>query len=310
MKILIMSFQYKPMFFLIFLVFLSSKLLANSYYQQIRKEYESLLDKKYVLLPHRGNFLLPVVYNDNPNNGVFNGSAIQTQIQERGEIVKPAEAEFQLSFTLLTDKNFFGSGLGLFIGYTQKSYWQVYNSEWSKPFRESNYAPEVFLRKIFDKPKDVFGMKLVVVDIGLIHQSNGQIQELSRSWDRIYFRTAFLKNRFSLIADIWYRFPERESEDENKSIYKYVGYGELMLRYNTGNNYYQLTILPGTERQGVEFSYSYPINDAIRFFTKISHGYGLSLQDFDHENRKIGIGFSLGDPFTNNPDTARDSWFF
>lgn len=289
-------------------IVLSSNSLANEYFHKVKKDYESLMEKKYILLPHKGNYLMPFVYNSNPNNSIYSAALPQDQLSKKGEITKDTEAEFQLSFSIVADKNIFKTEWDLFISYTQKSFWQVYNSAWSKPFRETNYAPEIYLRRIFDKPIEILGLKFVLFDAGLIHQSNGQIQALSRSWDRIFVRTAFIKNRFTMMLDLWYRLPERSSEDENKSIYKYRGYGELRLAYGAGDNFYQLRILPGTYRQGVELEYSYPINDAIRFFTKISHGYGLSLQDFDHESQKIGIGFSLGDPFTNNPDKT-NSWF-
>jgi len=33
---------------------------------------------------------------------------------------------------------------GLYFGFTAMSFWQVYNDAVSKPFRETNYEPEVF----------------------------------------------------------------------------------------------------------------------------------------------------------------------
>ena len=54
----------------------------------------------------------------------------------------PDEAKFQISFKR---RLFEYEWVPLYLGYTQKSFWQVYDGPKSRPFRENNYNPEMFL---------------------------------------------------------------------------------------------------------------------------------------------------------------------
>lgn len=271
---------------------------ANINFDQVKTEYDSLVEKSYILLPHKGNYILPISYNNNPNNKVFETVENNPEFSDRGRYNKNLETEFQVSFLILTNKNIFGTNFNTFVGYTHKAFWQLYNEEWSRPFRETNYEPEFFARYIYNEPKIVLGMNLIAYDVGIVHQSNGQIQELSRSWNRIFTRMAFLSGSTLMNFSLWYRLPEDESDDENPNIYRYLGYGEIDLIHRFKEDNMHLKIIPGTKYLSGELSYSTPWKEGLRFYTKISYGYGLSLQDYNHEGRKVGIGITLADPFS------------
>ena len=56
------------------------------------------------------------------------------------------EAKFQLSFkTKVVQDLLWGKG-DIWIGYTQKAHWQIYNSDISRAFRELNYEPEIIFK--------------------------------------------------------------------------------------------------------------------------------------------------------------------
>src|SRR3546814_1432332 len=71
------------------------------------------------------------------------------------------------------------------MGYTQSSRWQVYNGEISRPFRETNYEPEILL--VFRNNYQLGGWKGRMAAVGINHQSNGRADPLSRSWNRVMF---------------------------------------------------------------------------------------------------------------------------
>ncbi len=71
----------------------------------------------------------------------------------------------------------------LWFGYTQLSYWQLFNSDLSRPFRTTDPEPEI--TSIY--PTDAAlpgGWRLRYSGLSLVHQSNGQSPPLSRSWNR------------------------------------------------------------------------------------------------------------------------------
>ena len=89
---------------------------------------------------YRPNYILPVVYSSNANDSP------QTPTQPAPLLPGPldeTEAEFQLSFKLKLWEDILGGSSALWLGYTQRSFWQVYNEDLSRPFRETNYEPEL-----------------------------------------------------------------------------------------------------------------------------------------------------------------------
>ena len=263
--------------------------------EKVKNTYLELKDKRFLLLPHKGNFLLPLSYNHKARES-SSRSVLLNEFPERGRYNKDLETEFQISFSINIFSDILGSDYDFYLGYTHHSWWQVYNKNWSRPFRESNYNPEFFFRKVYSVKGDSNNIQLVLNDMGYQHQSNGQIQELSRSWDRIYIRQIYSWKRLLLTLSLWHRMSD--DIDDNPDIQRYLGYGELSIDYRFKKAMAGIRIIPGDRYAGAELSYSYPLQDNIRFFTKAFYGYGNSLIDYNNKNRRLGIGFILTDPRT------------
>ena len=81
------------------------------------------------------NFIL-TSFVDEPNVTPFLALDPDAQLEDR-------EMMFQLSIKAPIWHNMFGSDIDGYFGYTTKSYWQLFNDEFSAPFRETNYQPEL-----------------------------------------------------------------------------------------------------------------------------------------------------------------------
>ena len=93
---------------------------------------------------------------------------------------------------------FNGAG-DIFAGYTQRSFWQMYNR--SAPFRETDYEPEVWLRRVVNTP--LLGWNVSTVALGLNHQSNGRSDQYSRSWNRVLGSVALERGNYAVVVRPW-----------------------------------------------------------------------------------------------------------
>lgn len=204
------------------------------------------------------------------------------------------ELIYQLSLKQrLLNRNFY-------FAYTQKSFWQVYNAQGSRPFRETNYNPEVFYRW---KPRWQRAPGLGL-DIGLDHESNGKALPDSRSWNRIISAVFYETPSQLYHLRLWYRLPESRgrdaddpTRDDNPDIYRYYGYGEFRWQNRLSRPGQQLDLmLRGNPRTGygaIDLTYSAPFSDWAFWNISLWHGYGESLIDYDHSTTRLGIGLML-----------------
>ena len=98
-----------------------------------------------------------------------------------------------------------------------------------------------------------------------------------------------------LSARTWYRLPEDDEDDDNPHMHRYYGYGEVRGTYAPNKNTFSAMFRPGTDKNSVELTWSYPITDYLRLYTQYFNGYGESLLDYNARTERIGIGVALND---------------
>ena len=246
----------------------------------------------WVARPYRPLFILPVRYSNNPNDY----PQTPTQPAPPASLsLDNSEAEFQLSFKTKGAENLFGYRADLWFAYTQQSQWQVYNSAISRPFRETNYQPEMFL--VIPTRYELLGLTGRFIDLGLVHQSNGRADPLSRSWNRAYAQFGFERGNFALLVRPWYRFKEDYADDNNPDINRYMGYGDFTAIYKQGGQEFTLLgrLNAGTGYGAAEGTWSFPIHVRLKGYIKIFTGYGETMIDYNWKQSSIGIGVLLAD---------------
>lgn len=290
-------------FFLLFFVLSFSAFGQIDFYddddyvlEDLKNQYNQLLDSRYSLFPHKGTFLLPMTTNSMVHENLY--SEIRNTEPTRGDYYKSTEAEFQISFMIPVLRSVDYNGWDLLFAYTHHSWWQVYNPVWSRPFRETNYMPEVFTRKLFLKKVAKTNLRLTTLDFGYVHQSNGQIQMLSRSWDRLFARGTFIHDDFMMNVTAWYRLPEKSHEDDNRDIYNYMGIGEVELIKSFGKHTLNFKTPIAFHHFSSDIKYSYPWRDRLRWFFRFQGGYGHSLIEYNRPTQRFGLGIIL-DEFYN-----------
>ena len=206
---------------------------------------------------------------------------------------------YEVAYQISAKQRLFGTNT--YFGYTQRSYWQLYNKAESSPFRETNYNPELFYRIT---PKNL-GWGGWGMDLGYDHESNGRSQPESRSWNRLFMAAYRPVGKELFYAKAWWRLPEKAKRsaddprgDDNPDIDDYYGYGELhyQRQFDAGKQLLHLMMRgnPSTGRGAVSINWSLPSKGNYAFWgVQIWHGYGESLIDYDRETTRIGIGVML-----------------
>lgn len=290
---------------------------SNKY---LEKEFDVLEDKEtnktlreslfsaFSLRPHHVNYLMPISYKLGESYPSYTPT----------DVYKNVEAEMQISFKLNIFEDLFGFDEIYSLAYTQQSWWQIYTP--SSPFREVNYNPEFFITfPIKWRHNNYLNFKWF--RIALAHKSNGQgnVEEISpellknktetnplyltnRSRSHNYLEASMSIQYKNIFAELhlWAPFLGSADLTDNPDLYKYLGYAQLNATYIKNDNYltFKGRYNPITGKGSAEFQHSYKMSKDrnLYFFTKIFHGYGESMIDYNNRTTKVGFGVSFSPP--------------
>ena len=189
------------------------------------------------------------------------------------------------------------SDFRLWAAFTQQSYWQLFNGAQSSPFRETNYEPELIAT--FGTGHDR-GWRLL--NVGLSHQSNGQANPLSRSWNRIYLQGGWEWGDYFLLARGWWQLPESVGNDDNPDIERYLGRAELEAHWSPDTDdevvlLARSNLSSGEPRGYLQLDWSTPVSylHLSRLSLQLATGYGHNLIDYNHNQTSFSFGLTFKD---------------
>lgn len=256
---------------------------------------DSLRKPVFTITPYKPVYVLPVVWTNSPNYTPSRendpGGSIQDTIP-----LNATEFKFQLSLKVKAVQGLFKGNGDLWVGYTQTSRWQLYNSALSRPFRETDYEPEVLLS--FRTKYRVLGFTGRLFTFGLVHQSNGRSEPLSRSWNRLVAQVGLERGNTTVLLRPWWRIPEPPSTDNNQEIENFLGNGEFLVMHAMARHLVTLQVRTSFLNDpfhggSVMGEWSYSIKGNLKLYMQVFHGFGESLIDYNHEQTMIGVGVTL-----------------
>jgi phospholipase A1 len=251
---------------------------------------------RYDISLYAPNYFLVGRYTTDLNTAPFD-PLVNGGVLEPGTDLDATEAAFQISFKFrlwTTDDRRWGA----WAGYTQQSQWQLYNTSGnaSRPFRETNYMPELILS--YRPGLEWGGLQWNLFNLAFNHQSNGRSDLLSRSWNRLIVSFGVEQGNLGLLGRLWWRIPESADTDDNPTISDYYGWGDVSAIYKWRGQSFSATIRgnPSTGKGAGQLAWtSAPLLGPLRGYVKLFSGYGESLIDYNWNQSTIGIGITLND---------------
>ncbi len=255
---------------------------------RMSEEWELNPDAKrglYAVHPLLDNYLLIANQSNATNDRPFRSPD--------GYEAKHVELTYQLSFKAKLLEGVAGSPIDLWAGYTQQSFWQAYARDHSSPFRETNYQPQFMA--VLPINKDLGGVAVRFVSLGVVHQSNGQSTTLSRSWNRFYGELGLERGNLAVNARVWKRLDNAKSNNDNPDITDFLGHGDVRVTYRDKGYEYSALMRRNfdTKHGAIQLGLAFPLVVNLKGYVQAFSGYGQSLIDYNYAQKSLGVGIMM-----------------
>lgn len=231
-----------------------------------------------------------------PAFGIYRDNYFTTGVPLNQSINKnTADALFQVSIRHRLTKSRLPFNTFLYLTYTQKSYWDIYDK--SAPFRDNNYNPSLGLAKYIIHNNLLKGAAFLQIE----HESNGRAGAESRSWNMISLSSKyFFNSQLTLGAKLWIPIVDGE---ENRDLTTYRGVGSLSANYSSKDKRWWFTgeITPrkkiGDFNTSLTAAFKISASSNQYLYVRFYDGRGENLLDYKKYNLNVRVGFCIKPDF-------------
>ena len=201
-----------------------------------------------------------------------------------------SDVKFQISFQQRLTKSVLPWNTYLYLFYTQKAMWNVF--ERSLPFHDLNFNPGIGLSRYIILKNQLVGKVTMMIE----HESNGRDGTASRSWNKISWAgEAYISPILMAHAKFWIPIIDGQY---NKDILKYMGVSQAGFQAKSTDDKWVLDMTL-VKRQGWNLNFNtivqlgYRINHNSNQFIMLQYynGYGESMLDYNqyHSRNRFGL---------------------
>lgn len=203
-----------------------------------------------------------------------------------------SDVKFQISLSIRLTNNTLPLNTYLFLMYTQKAFWNVFEN--SLPMHDLNFNPGIGLARPFFVDNRYIGK----VTLMLEHESNGKDGDASRSWNKVSIGGSALINEWLMVhSKFWIPIVDGQN---NKDIIKYSGIWQTGFVAYTPSKKLSLGVTL-VKRGGwnlnfntiVDFIWRVSDKTNLNLLLQYYNGYGENMIDYNkfHSRLRLGIVF-------------------
>jgi len=200
--------------------------------------------------------------------------------------------KIQLSFSQKLTKNTLPFNTYLFLFYSQKTFWNVFENY--HPMFDNNFNPGIGLSKLLIVKGRLIGKATLLLE----HESNGRDGEASRSWNKISLSGSFYVDPHVMVhAKYWIPIIDGS---RNKDILKYSGIYQAGIQAMSTNKrwVFSATLI---KRKGWNLNFNTilelgfkPFKNNNQFlFLQYYNGYGENLLHYNRYHSRLRIGLLI-----------------
>ncbi|MBR0493269.1 MAG: phospholipase A [Muribaculaceae bacterium] len=203
-----------------------------------------------------------------------------------------SDVKFQISFQQRLTKSVLPWNTYLYLFYTQKAMWNVF--ERSLPFHDLNFNPGIGLSRYIILKNQLIGKITMMIE----HESNGRDGTASRSWNKISWAgEAYVSPNLMAHAKFWIPIIDGQY---NKDILNYMGISQAGFQAKSSDDKWVLDMTL-VKRKGWNLNFNtivqlgYRINHNSNQFIMLQYynGYGESMLDYNQYHSRIRFGLLI-----------------